>query len=65
MRKLVLRVEDLRVESFDTAWGEGRRGTVAAHEATWSGPCGTVMDAESCAAGCTHEICSNPCTDVC
>ncbi|HWK88970.1 MAG TPA: hypothetical protein VNP72_03220 [Longimicrobium sp.] len=65
MRKLVLRVEELEVESFDTTAAEGGRGTVDAHQVVSVRICATEADLESCASGCTYEICSNPCADLC
>ncbi|HEU0013643.1 MAG TPA: hypothetical protein VFQ45_08155 [Longimicrobium sp.] len=64
MRKLLLRVEELEVESFDVQAPVRARGTVDAHQVSVR-ICATEDELESCASGCTYEICSNPCTDLC
>lgn len=71
MRKLVLDLDQLRVESFAAQAPPPGRGTVAAHAGTLLGCptdmgcqtdppyCGTVMRAQSCASSCTDpEICT-------
>lgn len=47
MKNLKLRMEDLRIESFDTAPGDGRKGTVMGQQCTCTAEC------ESC------EPCAN------
>lgn len=62
MRKLKLEVETLRVESFDTAAAEERRGTVRGAEGTFDAECQTwenpwcgyqTVEVQSCGGGCT------------
>lgn len=54
MKKLVLKLDDLRVESFDTLETENeRRGTVAANAPTNGKTCNCVTDDEpSCPYTC-------------
>jgi hypothetical protein len=48
MKKLSLRIEELRIESFSTVAGASRRGTVRAHS---DGLCGTYD------GGCSYSTC--------
>ena len=60
MRKLMLDLDDLQVESFETAWNDGA-GTVHARE-TFDSEC--RCDTDSCKCGsvesCTHCGCDTP-----
>lgn len=52
MRKIRLDIDDLKVESFDTAKGEKQTGTVHGHEySEWEG-CGPISDGVSACATC-------------
>jgi hypothetical protein len=50
MKKLSLNVEELRVESFSTAGGARRRGTVRANEASFDVECQPTWVPNSCDA---------------
>ncbi|HEX6749262.1 MAG TPA: hypothetical protein VF092_18335 [Longimicrobium sp.] len=56
MKKLILRVDTLRVESFDVSERERASGTVHAHDGTWG---------ETCNTQCATGICDCVLTDVC
>ena len=63
MKKLTLRLDDLRIESFATVPAARGAGTVRAHSSliTYAGPeCDTVL-APTCAASCEVYSCDTTC----
>lgn len=64
MKKLALKLDDLRVETFQTSAAAGERGTVVGHAPTANGntcgfscpyTCGIVPQTENCRGGDTHH----------
>jgi hypothetical protein len=56
MKQRKLRLDDLRVETFEISREQGGRGTVHAHQE--SGECTPVcsVDVETCAHNCTFSL---------
>jgi hypothetical protein len=62
MRKLKLRMDDLRVDSFDTARAPGAAGTVRGHDGTAEGGGSrTVCEVATCETNC-FNTCYDGCT---
>lgn len=57
MRKIRLDAEDLSVESFDTAAGEGKAGTVRGHSDTYDidGCNSYYSNCATCLQGCAYN----------
>jgi hypothetical protein len=58
MNKLKLRLDELRVDSFQTSPPAAERGTVVGKQETW-GHC-TVSYDPSCGVSCTTDSCEGP-----
>jgi len=57
-KKLMLTLDALTVDSFETAAKGDERGTVAGHEATEINTCGTCFN--SCPGTCKWQTCNVP-----
>jgi len=64
MRKLKLRVEELRVESFDTAGARGGRGTVRGAEDTNESGCMIASCGVTCPLSCEPSCPYGGCDDT-
>lgn len=62
MAKLHLELDQLTVESFETADGSGNPGTVRANEGTQVFQCGEDSNLVSCGGSCHHTSCDDPAT---
>lgn len=69
MRKLKLDLDNLAVESFQTADGDAAaRGTVhgeANGQTAFGGPCPVWTAKVSCEIACTYDSCAGTCANSC
>ena len=61
MKKLMLKLDDLRVETFTTGDRAAGRGTVRGHYGTTHTQAGDTCDYESCMGSCGGDTCDYTC----